>query len=154
MASRLLTLLRSRRLLLLTTAGISAATIALIAVATHGFGLVESKGPADIAESQRRTAQGRCESAVFERLAAPSEADLSNVVTARSVLEPDSRDLFPLLDDPLKGVDRSRVTVWNVSGIADAQNAFGSTIHDRFTCRAYFIDADLATTLVVFDHDH
>lgn len=154
MATRLLTFWRSRRLLWLVTAVISATTSVVVAVVTNGFGSVDSNDPAHIAESQRRTAQGRCESAVFERLASPSEAALSNVETARSVLDPDSRDLFPLLDDPLKGVDRSRVTVWNVSGIADAQNAFGTMIHDRFSCRAYFIDADLATTLVVFDHEH
>lgn len=83
-----------------------------------------------------------------------SAAKLSNVRTAASDLDPDSRDMFPLLDEPLKGVEHSRITVWNVSGVVDAPSEVGTTIHDPFTCRAYFIDDTLANTLVVFDHDH
>jgi hypothetical protein len=108
-----------------------------------------------LADSKERSAQGRCESDVLNRLASPSTAKLSNVETARSVLDPDKTDLFPLeLDEGLKGVDHSRITVWNVSGVVDAQNAFGAVIHDRFSCRAYFVDGSLAETLVLFDHDH
>jgi hypothetical protein len=87
-------------------------------------------------------------------LAEPSTAKLSNVEVASTVLDPDSKDLFSLLDDPLKGVDHSRITVLNVSGVVDAPNASGSTMHDPFSCRAYFIDGNLAHTLVLFDHDH
>jgi hypothetical protein len=101
-----------------------------------------------------RTAQDRCEPEVLNRLAEPSTAKLSNVEVASTVLDPDSKDLFSLLDDPLKGVDHSRITVWNVSGVVDAPNAFGATMHDPFSCRAYFIDGNLAHTLVLFDHDH
>jgi hypothetical protein len=124
--------------------------LVMTAVATRGFGLVNLDEPT----SKARIAQDRCEPEVMNRLASPSTAKLSNVDTASSVLDPDSKDLFSLLDDPLKGVDHSRITVWNVSGVVDAQNAFGATIHDPFSCRAYFIDDNLAHTLVLFDHDH
>ena len=46
------------------------------------------------------------------------------------------------------GVSGVRVYV-DVNG-----DAFGATIHDPFSCRAYFIDGNLAHTLVLFDHDH
>jgi hypothetical protein len=43
----------------------------------------------------------------------------------------------------------------NVSGVVDVNgDAFGATMHDPFSCRAYFIDGNLAHTLVLFDHDH
>jgi hypothetical protein len=146
---------RSRkRLWLITAAAISAAIIVVIGIATNGFGIGDSEGRTNTPDSPEQTAQDRCESEVLKRLASPSTASLSNIEATRSVLDPDSQDLFSLLDDPLKGIDRSRITVWNVSGVAESQNAFGSTIHDRFTCRAYFIDDDFADTLVVFDHDH
>jgi hypothetical protein len=123
--------------------------LAVIAVATRGFGLAESR------DSKELTAQDRCESDVLKRLASPSTAKLSNVEVASTDLDPDSKDLFSLLDEPLKGVDHSRVTVLNVSGVVDVEgNAFGDTIHDPFSCRAYFIDGNLANTLVLFDHDH
>jgi hypothetical protein len=35
-----------------------------------------------------------------------------------------------------------------------APNAFGDTLTDPFTCRAYFVDGTLTETLVVFEHDH
>jgi hypothetical protein len=119
-------------------------------VATRGFGLANSTDRT----SNAQTAQDRCEPEVLNRLASPSTAKLSNVEAASTVLDPDSKDLFALLDDPLKGVDHSRITVWNVAGVVDAQNAFGAMIHDPFSCRAYFIDGNLAHTLVLFDHDH
>ncbi len=125
--------------------------LAVIAVATRGFGLADSTD----GTSKDLTAQDRCESEVLKRLASPSTAMLSNLEVASAVLDPDSKDLFSLLDDPLKGVDHSRITVLNVSGVVDVDgNAFGSTIHDPFSCRAYFIDGNLANTLVLFDHDH
>ena len=125
--------------------------LAVIAVATRGFGLVHSADR----PSKELTAQERCESDVLKRLASPSMAKLSNVQVASTDLDPDSKDLFSLLDGPLKGVDHSRVTVLNVSGVVDVKgDAFGATIHDPFSCRAYFIDGNLANTLVLFDHDH
>ncbi|MBY0289319.1 MAG: hypothetical protein K2X52_19585 [Mycobacteriaceae bacterium] len=125
--------------------------LAVIAVATRGFGIAESGDR----PSKELTAQNRCESDVLKQLASPSMAKLSNVEVASTDLDPDSQDLFSLLDDPLKGVDHSRITVLNVSGVVDVEgNAFGDTIHDTFSCRAYFIDGDLANTLVLFDHDH
>jgi len=78
----------------------------------------------------------------------------SEIRTDRGLATRHSKDLFALLDDPLKRVDHSRITVWNVSGVVDAPNAFGAMIHDPFSCRAYFIDGNLAHTLVLFDHDH
>jgi hypothetical protein len=103
---------------------------------------------------ERTNGAGPLEPEVLNRLAEPSTAKLSNVEVASTVLDPDSKDLFSLLDDPLKGVDHSRITVWNVSGVVDAPNALGATMHDPFSCRAYFIDGNLAHTLVLFDHDH
>lgn len=134
-------------LLAATTVGVLTVTVAAgIALKPSWFGLVST---AD------RTAQQRCESDVRSRLAAPTTARLTNVRSTRSDLEPDSRDLFPLMvNEPLKGVDRSRITVWSVSGTVDAPTEVGSMIHDPFTCRAYFVDGTLADSLVLFDHEH
>ena len=140
---------RTRAWLIATAAG-CAVILVVTVVATRGFGLANSTDRT----SNERTAQDRCEPEVLNRLASPSTAKLSNVEAASTALDPDSKDLFSLLDDPLKGVDHSRITVLNVSGVVDAQNAFGATIHDPFNCRAYFIDGNLAHTLVLLDHDH
>jgi hypothetical protein len=136
----------------LTAIGVGCVVIlAVIAVATRGFGLANSTDR----PSKELAAQDRCESDVLNRLVSPSAAKLSNVEVATTVLDPDSKDLFSLLDDPLKGVDHSRITVLNVSGVVDVSgDAFGATIHDPFSCRAYFIDGNLANTLVLFDHNH
>jgi uncharacterized membrane protein YcjF (UPF0283 family) len=139
-----------RRAWLIAAAAVCVVILAVIAVVTRGFGLADSTDRA----SNERMAQDRCESDVVKRLASPATAKLSNVEATRTDLDPDSKDLFSLLDDPLKGVDHSRITVLNVSGLVDAQNAFGATMHDPFSCRAYFIDGNLAHTLVLFDHDH
>jgi hypothetical protein len=119
----------------------------VIAVTTKGFGF---------ADSNERTAQDRCQSDVHNQLASPSTTKLSDLKTETTSLDPESRDLFKLtLDGPLKEVEHSRITVWNVSGVAEKeQSAFGEAIHDRFDCRAYFVDGKLADMLVVFDHDH
>jgi hypothetical protein len=53
-----------------------------------------------------------------------------------------------------KGVEPSRITVWNASGMINAEAQVGGTIHHPFTCRAYFVDGNLADTLVLFDHAH
>ena len=140
---------KRRAWLIAATAG-CVVILAVTVVATRDFGLANSTDHT----SNEHTAQDRCEPEILNRLASPSTAKLSNVEAANTVLDPDSKDLFALLDDPLKGVDHSRITVWNVSGVVDAQNAFGAMIHDPFSCRAYFIDGNLAHTLVLFDHDH
>ncbi|MCV7360889.1 hypothetical protein H7K19_04915 [Mycolicibacterium neworleansense] len=120
--------------------------VAVIAVKTHGFGLVKS---AD------QKAQERCETDVRAKLASPDTAELSQVQSQRADLDPDSRDMFALTtNEPLKGIDPARITVWNVSGMVQAQTEVGSVIHDPFTCRAYFVDGNLADTLVVFDREH
>ena len=139
-----------RRAWLIAAAAGCVVILVVTVVATRGFGLADSTDRT----SSERTAQDRCEPEVLNRLASPSTAKLSNVEATNTVLDPDSKDLFALLDDPLKGVDHSRITVLNVSGVVDAQNAFGAMIHDPFSCRAYFIDGNLAHTLVLFDHDH
>jgi hypothetical protein len=140
-----------RRAWFIAAAAVCVLILAVIAVATRGFGLADSAERT----SNERTAQDRCEPEVLNRLAEPSTAKLSNVEVASTVLDPDSKDLFSLLDDPLKGVDHSRITVLNVSGVVEVNgDAFGATIHDPFSCRAYFIDGNLAHTLVLFDHDH
>jgi hypothetical protein len=131
-------------------AGCVVILVVVTAVVTRGFGLANSTDRT----SNERTAQDRCEPEVMNRLAEPSTAKLSNVEVASTALDPDSKDLFSLLDEPLKGVDHSRITVWNVSGVVDTPNAFGAMMHDPFSCRAYFIDGNLAHTLVLFDHDH
>lgn len=124
---------------------------AVNAVATRGFGLVDSTDRA----SPNRSAQDRCESDVLKRLAAPSTTKLSSVIAENTVLDPESKDLFSLLDDPLKGVDHSRITVLDVSGVVDVSgDSFGDTMHDPFSFRAYFVDGNLVHTLVLFDHDH
>lgn len=119
---------------------------AVVAVKTHGFGLMDTAA---------RAAEARCATDVRGKLVSPEAAKLSDLKTELGDLEPDSRDLFPLTtDQPLKGIEHSRITVWNVSGIVDAQTEAGSTIHDPFTCRAYFVDGNLADTLVVFEREH
>jgi hypothetical protein len=152
MGSSPLTPRKNRRRAWLIAAGAACVVIlAVIAVATRGFGFANSTDR----PSKELAAQDRCESDVLKRVASPSTAKLSNVEAASTVLDPDSKDLFSLLDDPLKGVDHSRITVLNVSGVVDINgDAFGATIHDPFSCRAYFIDGNLAHTLVLFDHDH
>jgi hypothetical protein len=140
--------MRRKRLWLAAAVVLCGAVVAVVAVATRGFGLIDSEQ-----DSNQAVAADRCQSEVMKRLAEPSAATLSGVKTETSVLDPDSRDLFSLLDDPLKGVDQSRITVWNVSGVVEAPGAAG-TVHDRFDCRAYFVDGSVQHTLVLFDHDH
>jgi hypothetical protein len=138
-----------RQLLVVATACLFGA-LAAIAWKTHGFGLV---GPAP--HQAHDVARERCEADVRKQLAAPESAALSAVRSVAGALEADGQDMFPLMtDEPLKGIDHSRITVWNVSGIVDAKAEAGGTIHDPFTCRAYFVDGNLADTLVLFDHAH
>lgn len=106
-------------------------------------------------ESITEIAQQRCQNEVLKRLMSPSSATLSEVHAQASQLDRDGQDLFPLtLEDPLKNVDISRITVINVSGMVNAPSEIGSTIRDHFNCRAYFVDATLAHTLVLIDETH
>ena len=67
----------------------------------------------------------------------------------------DTKPNFRLLAAlPLKGIDASRISALNVSGVANAPSEVGTTIQDHFDCRAYFVDGALAHTLVVFDRAH
>lgn len=126
------------------------AILAAIAITTRGFGLIDST----TVDTRERAAQQRCERDVVARLVAPSTAKLTDVTVTSAQLDPEVMDLFPLVSGPLNGVDRSRITVRSVEGVVEAPNEVGGTLRDPFTCRAYFVDGDLADTLVVFDHDH
>ena len=133
--------------------GLIAVVVAALATAVVVIALMARESPTGT--SKERAAQDRCESEVLKRLVSPSAAKLSNVKSAQSVLDPDSRDLFSLtLNEPLKGVDTSRITAWEVTGVVDVQSEVGTTMHDPFICRAYFVDGNLADTLVLFEHDH
>jgi hypothetical protein len=142
-----------RRRLLLTGALVTLGAVA-VAVALS-VGALRLPGSQPSGPSAESSAQQRCESDVTKRLAAPDKAHLSQVRTEDSSLDLEGRDLFPVtLEEPLKGVDTSRITVLNVSGVVNAQTEVESTIQDHFTCRAYFVDGALAHTLVVFDEKH
>jgi hypothetical protein len=139
---------RRTRVWLIAVALVALATAAVVVIVV----ITNDSAPG---ASKERAAQDRCESEVLKRLASPSAAKLSNVRSAQSVLDPDSRDLFSLtLNEPLKGIDTSRITVWEVSGVVDVRSEVGTTMHDPFICRAYFVDGNLADTLVLFEHDH
>jgi hypothetical protein len=99
-------------------------------------------------------AQQRCEVDLVNRLASPSTAQISEIDATSDVLDADSRDLFSLLEPPLKGADQSRIKVWNVAGVVNSKNDFGDSMQTPFTCRAYFLDGELAHTLVLLDHHH
>ncbi len=125
---------------------------AAIAVATGGLRLGRS-GHSTLSAEQ--VAQESCQSDVLKRLVAPATTHFSGVRAETSSLETDGKDLFPLtLEEPLKGIDISRITVLNVSGVVNAPTEVGSTLEDHFDCRAYFVDGKLAHTMVLFDHDH
>lgn len=141
-----------RRLLItasLVTIGAAAAAIAISPGAPERRGTGAAKPTAD------QVAEDRCRTDVLERLVSSSTAQLSDVRAEPSTLDAAGRDLFPLtLEEPLKGVDPSRISVLNVSGVVNAPSEVGSTLHDPFDCRAYFVDGTLAHTLVLFDHEH
>lgn len=122
---------------------------AAVAVAVGLFVVRDAGEPI---RSEEDVAQQRCESETIDRLASPSTAHLSNVETTTSPLDADSRDLFSLLEPPLKNVDHSRIKVFNVAGIANSLNDFGDAMVTPFTCRAYFVDGNLAHTLVLFEN--
>ena len=127
------------------------AILAAIGITTRGFGLVDSTR----VDSRERAAQQRCERDVVARLVAPSTAKVTDISVTSAQLDPEVMDLFSLTSGgPLTGVDHSRINVRSVEGVVEAPNEVGGTLHDAFTCRAYFVDGDLVDTLVVFEHDH
>ncbi len=143
----------SRRPLLVIAALIAVgAALVAVAVATGALKLGKS---ADSAPTAEQLAQQRCQAEVLKRLVSPDKATISDIRTETSTLDVDGRDFSSLTaSDPLRGIDASRITVLNVSGVANAPSEVGSTIEDHFDCRAYFLDGALAHTLVVFDHAH
>ena len=139
------------RALVLAAAAVCGAILAGVAITTRGFGLIEATS----VDTPMRAAQQRCERDVVARLVAPSTAKLVDITVTSSQLDPEVMDLFSLLSSqPLHGVDHSRISVRSVEGVVEVPNEVGGMLHDPFTCRAYFVDGDLADTLVVFDHDH
>lgn len=126
--------------------------VGVIAVATRGFGLVRSGGEAP---SVQQLAQERCESEVRKAMVSSSAAELTEIKSIQSPLDPDGKDLFRLmLDDELKVADRSRVTVWEISGVVTVHNDLGAQVRDRFSCRAYILDDAVVDALVSSGHVH
>ncbi|MCI4675857.1 hypothetical protein [Candidatus Mycolicibacterium alkanivorans] len=145
---------RGNRSPLLWAAALIAAGVAIVAIAV-ATGALELGKSGDSAPSAEQSAQQRCESDVVKRLVSPAKATISDSRTETSSLDAEGRDFSSLTaSEPLKGVDISRITVLNVSGVVNAPSEVGSTIQDHFDCRAYFVDGALAHTLVVFDHAH
>lgn len=135
-------------------AALTVAFAAIVAIIV-GADILRSGKSGDPEPSAEQTAQQRCESEVKKRLVSPDSATLSDVRTEAGTLDAEGRDFSSLTaSDPLKGVDRARITVLNVSGVVNAPSEVGSTIRDHFDCRAYFVDGTLQHTLVVFDHAH
>lgn len=140
-----------KRALLLAAAVMCGVIVAGTAITTRGFGLTDSTS----VDTRERAAQQRCERDVVAQLVAPSTAKLTAVTVTSAHLDPEVMDLFSLMSGgPLHGVDHSRISVRSVNGVVEAPNEVAGTLHDPFTCRAYFVDGDLVDTLVVFDHDH
>ena len=144
----------ARRRTLLTIAALFAVGAALVGVAV-AMGVLRLGNSAQPAPSAEQLAQQQCRSEVLERLVSPDKATITDVQTETSTLDVDGRDFSALnASEPLKDIDVLRITVLNVSGVANAPSEVGTTIQDHFDCRAYFVDGGLAHTLVVFDHGH
>lgn len=143
---------KRRRLWLLT--GLIGAGAAIVAIALS-TGILRRGDEATPALSAEQLAQQHCQADVMKRLASPDRATISDVRADTASLDSDGRDFSSLnASEPLKGIDRTRITVLNVSGVANTASEVGSTIKDHFDCRAYFVDGALTHTLVVFDHAH
>ncbi|AKK30380.1 hypothetical protein AB431_09375 [Mycobacterium sp. EPa45] len=128
------------------------AAVVAVAIST---GALPPWRSSDTRPTAEQSAQDRCQAEVLKRLVSASTARLSDVRTEATSLDADGRDQFSLtLEESLKGVDRSRITVLNVSGVVNAPTEVGSTLQDHFDCRAYFVDGSLVHTLVLFEHDH
>lgn len=129
--------------------------VAAAVAVTIGTGVLRPGQSGDSPLSAEQAAQQRCQAEVMKKLVSPDTATISELHTQTSTLDAEGRDFSSLnASEPLKGVDASRITVLNVSGVANAPSQVGTTIADRFDCRAYFVDGALAHTLVVFDHSH
>ncbi|EHB55259.1 hypothetical protein MycrhDRAFT_2453 [Mycolicibacterium rhodesiae JS60] len=143
---------RRRRLIVMATLALVGAAIIAVAISTGTLRLGTSGDDALTAE---QSAQGRCQAEVLKRLVSASTAHISDLRTETSTLDTEGRDQFSLtLEEPLKGVDKSRITVLNVSGVVNAPTEVGTTLQDHFDCRAYFVDGSLVHTLVLFEHAH
>lgn len=132
----------------------AAALIAVAAAVAVGAGVLR---PAKSGESSsaEQAAQQRCQAEVMKKLVSPDTATISELHTQTSTLDAEGRDFSSLnANDQLKGVNASRITVLNVSGVANAPSQVGTMIADHFDCRTYFVDGALTHTLVVFDHAH
>lgn len=134
----------------------SATRLLLIAVVALGIGMLIGNAfvMREAADPHQRAAQDRCEQDVLSRLPSRDKAKLADVTVSPAELDPETTDLSALSRESLKDVDRARISVRAVSGVVEAPNAFGETLKDPFTCRAYFVDGNLSDTLVLFEHDH
>ncbi len=143
---------RTGRLFVLAAVVLVGAAIVAAAITTGALRLWRSDDAGPTAE---QSALQRCQTDVLNKVVSPSTVHLSDLRAEASTLDVDGRDLFSLtLEEPLKNVDRSRITVLNVSGVVNAPTEVGSTLQDHFDCRAYFVDGSLAHTLVLFEHTH
>lgn len=128
---------------------------AVIVGVAMGTGALRVGSSRDSAATAEQSARQRCESEVRKRLMSHDKATVTDLRTEAASLDIQARDLSSVTASPaLKDVDPARITVLNVSGVVNAPSQVGSVLHDRFDCRAYFVDGNLAHTLVVFDHDH
>lgn len=143
---------RRSRLVLFAALVLVGAAIVAVAITTGALRLWKADDAGPTAE---QSAQQRCQSDVLEKVLSPSTSHFSEVRAEASALDVDGRDLFSLtLEEPLKDVDESRITVLNVSGVISTPTEVGSTLSDHFDCRAYFVDGSLVHTLVLFEHAH
>ncbi|MFM9035770.1 MAG: hypothetical protein ACKOQ4_16070 [Mycobacterium sp.] len=131
-------------------ARISAAALSAVIPA----GVVTAACESPDRDPYRDAARQRCEGQVLDRLVSPESAKLVDVDVRGSELDPEVTDLSSLSTETLKDVQRQRITVRSVTGVVQAPNAFGESLNDPFTCRAYFVDGELRHTMVVFEHDH
>jgi hypothetical protein len=142
---------RPGRLIVIGALVVVGAAVVAVAIATGGLRLWRS----DADPTAEQSAQDRCEADVLKRLVSASTAHLSDLRTEPSALDSDGKDQFSLtLEEPLKGVDTSRINVLNVSGVVNAPSEVGTTLQEHFDCRAYFVDGSLVHTLVLFEHEH
>ncbi len=134
----------------------SGTRLLVIAFVALGIGMLIGNAVVvrDGGDPNQAAAQERCEKDVLGRLAAPETGKLTDVKVEAAQLDPETTDLSVLGRDGFKGIDHSRIAVRAVTGTVQAPNAFGDTLSDPFTCRAYFVDDKLTDTLVVFGHDH
>ena len=137
-------------MLVLAAVAVSAAALAGAAIATRGFGLIDSDDGMTLDDA----AQQRCERDVIARMVSPESATVSGVTVTNSELDPEITDLAPLGAGPLAGIDRSAITVRSVTGVVETPNEVGGTLTAPFTCRVYFVGDQLSDSLVVLEHNH